>query len=184
MPANMKKAGIKYKKGGSKKMKKARRGTGRIPKADLGMDIGNWIHRAVDNTKGFVGNVARDLSDPFVAGLDWLGDADRSWIPGTKDLWNIRPDDYNYSQRGWNKPGWKAGSAQAAADAANTADPRQGRSVRNRQKWASEEAYVPQSQRRSRGGVIAPGKFLRTGGETGNTRTGILVKGPTGHKRR
>ena len=177
MPANMKKAGIKYKKGGSK-MKKASRGTGKLRKANLGMDIGNWIHRAVDNTGGFIGNLARDVSDPFVAGIDWLGDADRSWIPGKKDAWNIRPDDYKYSGRGWNKPGWKAGydfagkDAAAAEAAANAANPRQGRSVRNRSKWAGEEEYVPQSQRKSRGGRVkkysdgghvVPGKFLRQG---------------------
>ena len=182
MPANMKKAGMSYKKGGSKNKKKTmyKKGGmkkmaygGRMKKANMGQDIGNWIHRAVDNTGGFIGNLARDVSDPFISAIDYLGDADRSYIPGTKDLWNIRPDDYKYSQRGWNKPGWKAGDP--STQGRNTPPPpvdTRGKSVRNRSKWANEEEYVPQSQRRSMGGRmkqysdgghVAEGKFLRQG---------------------
>ena len=172
MPANMKKAGIKYKKGGSKRMKRASRGTGRLPKANWGQDLYNWTNRAVDNVGGFVGNVARDISDPFISAIDWVGDADRSWIPGTKDLWNIRPDEYKYSERGWNKPGWVAGDRTTKPAPTPTPTPTKERgNLKNRQKWAAEEEYVPQSQRRSRGGVakkamgghVVPGKFLRQG---------------------
>lgn len=159
-----------YKRGGS--LKKANYGTGRLRKAGWGQDFQDWTSRAVDNVGGYIGNVARDLTDPIVGGIDWFGDADRSWVPGTKDLWNIRPDDYSYQGRGWNKPGWKAGNRPAPAPdnrQKNVVDA--DRRLSNREKWAAEESYVPQSQRRSRGGVakkamgghIVTGKFLRQG---------------------
>lgn len=187
MPANMKKAGMSYKKGGSKNKKKTmyKKGGmkkmaygGRMKKANRGQAIGNWIDRTIDNVGGFAGNLYRDITDPFVAAIDYLGDADRSWVPGSKDLWNIRPDSYKYSGRGWNKPGWMAGNraAKSAADVgrnmADAANPRQGRSVRNRAKWAAEEDYIPQSQRKSMGGRmkrysdgghVVKGKLLRQG---------------------
>ena len=176
MPANMKKAGIKYKKGGSKRMKKASRGTGNLPRANRGQAIGNWIDRAIDNVGGFAGNVWRDVTDPIVGAADWFGDADRSWVGGTEDAWNIRPDDYKYSGRGWNKPGWKAGDPSQRRSSKTPppapVDNSRGKSARNRKKWADQEEYVPQSQRRSRGGVVkkysdgghvVPGKFLRQG---------------------
>jgi hypothetical protein len=181
MPANMKKAGMSYKKGGSKNKKKTmyKKGGmkkmaygGKLKKANWGQDLYNWTNRAVDNVGGFLGNVARDVSDPFISAIDWAGDADRSWVPGSKDLWNIRPDDYSYQQRGWNKPGWQAGNRSGR----NTPPPppvdKRGKSARNRSKWAAEEEYVPQSQRRSMGGRmkrysdgghVVKGKFLRQG---------------------
>ena len=157
-----------YKRGGS--LKKANYGTGRLRKAGWGQDFQDWTSRAVDNVGGYFGNVARDLTDPFVGAIDWVGDADRSWVPGTKDLWNIRPDDYKYSERGWNKPGWQAGVKDAVTPPPPP-PPRTRGNLSNRQKWAAEEEYVPQSQRRSRGGVakkamgghIVDGKFLRQG---------------------
>ena len=167
MPANMKKGS--YKRGGSK-MKKARRGTGNLPRANRGQAIGNWIDRAIDNVGGFAGNVWRDVTDPIVGALDWAGDADRSWVGG-KDWWNIRPDDYKYSEKGWNKPGWQAGSGNRPAPTPSPSPSRERGNLKNRQKWSAEETYVPQSQRRSRGGVakkatgghVVPGKFLRQG---------------------
>jgi hypothetical protein len=180
MPANMKKAGMSYKKGGSKKKTMYKKGGskkmaygGRMPKANWGQDLYNWTNRAVDNVGGFVGNVARDISDPFISAIDWVGDADRSWVPGTKDAWNIRPDSYKYSERGWNKPGWSAGdrSAPPPKDDRQSNVRNSDKRSNNRSKWASEEEYVPQSQRRSRGGMVkkamgghvVPGKFLRQG---------------------
>ncbi len=185
MPANMKKAGMSYKKGGSKNKKKTmyKKGGmkkmaygGKLKKAGWGQDVEDWFSRAGDNIGGFTRNLARDLSDPFIGAADWLVDADRAWIPGSKDLFNIRPDDYKYSERGWNKPGWKAGDPSTQGGNRNNTPPppvdTRGKGARNRSKWAAEEEYVPQSQRRSMGGRmkkysdgghVVQGKFLRQG---------------------
>ena len=144
---------------------------GRMKKANRGQAIGNWIDRTIDNVGGFAGNLWRDVTDPIVGGIDWLGDADRAWIPGSRDLWNIRPDTYKYSGRGWNAPDWKAGSGNRPAPTPTPTPTKERGNLKNRQKWAAEEEYVPQSQRRSRGGVakkamgghVVPGKFLRQG---------------------
>jgi hypothetical protein len=186
----MKKAGMSYKKGGSKNKKKTmyKKGGmkkmaygGRMKKANRGQAIGNWIDRTIDNVGGFAGNLYRDITDPIIGAADWFGDADRVWIPGTKDAWNIRPDDYKYSGRGWNKPGWMAGSGRNRKSSGPAPAP------------MKSDGYIPQSQlsdaeydqmlankrrkktgnlskmggskmkRYSDGGHVVPGKFLRQG---------------------
>tara|TARA_R110002020_G_scaffold22166_4_gene74904 strand:- start:506 stop:1099 length:594 start_codon:yes stop_codon:yes gene_type:complete len=92
MPANMKKAGMSYKKGGSKRKKGVPKK--RVYKTGGGLkkaSVGSWIDR---NIVSPIGDLATGLYDTGAGIYDYAGDADRWYIGGDQDAfgWQETPD--------------------------------------------------------------------------------------------